>query len=98
MKSINKLFGILIASCLLLGGAACTDEVEYTGAELQNANQPYFPTNLATKIDLSADATSFTVEVSRLATGTELTVDLANQEMMMDCLQYLLLQPLLQMH
>lgn len=76
MKSINKLFGIFMALCLLLGGAACTDEVEYTGAELQNANQPYFPTNLASKIDLSADATSFTVEVSRLATGTELTVDL----------------------
>lgn len=76
MKSIDKIFGIFIALCLLLGSAACTDEVEYTGAEPQKANQPYFPTNLASRIDLSADATSFTVEVSRLAVGTELTVDL----------------------
>ena len=76
MKSINKLFGTFAAVCLLLGGAACTDEVEYTGAELQNANQPYFPTNLASQIDLSEDATSFTVQLSRLATGSELTVNL----------------------
>ena len=66
--------------CLLLGGAACTDEVEYTGAELQNANQPYFPTNLASQIDLSEDATSFTVQLSRLATGSELTVNLEKSD------------------
>ena len=77
---MNKIFGTFAALCLLLGGAACTDEVEYTGAELQNANQPYFPTNLASQIDLSEDATSFTVQVSRLATGSELTVDLAKSD------------------
>ena len=76
MKSINKLFGTFAAVCLLLGGAACTDEVEYTAAELQNANQPYFPTDLASQIDLTSDATSFTVQMSRLATGSELTVNL----------------------
>ncbi len=80
MKSINKLFGTFAAVCLLLGGAACTDEVEYTGAELQNANQPYFPTNLASQIDLSEDATSFTVQLSRLATGSELTVNLEKSD------------------
>ncbi len=80
MKSINKLFGTFAAVCLLLGGAACTDEVEYTGAELQNANQPYFPTNLASQIDLAEDATSFTVQVSRLATGSELTVNLEKSD------------------
>lgn len=77
MKSINKLFGTFAAVCLLLGGAACTDEVEYTGAELQTASQPYFPTNLASQIDLTSDATSFTVQVSRMAAGSELTIDLA---------------------
>ena len=66
--------------CLLWGGAACTDEVEYTGAEPQNANQPYFPTNLASQIDLSEDATSFTVQLSRLATGSELTVNLEKSD------------------
>lgn len=80
MKSINKLFGTFAAVCLLLGGAACTDEVEYTGAELQNANQPYFPTNLASQIDLAEDATSFTVQVSRLASGSELTVNLEKSD------------------
>lgn len=80
MKSINKLFGTFAAVCLLLGGAACTDEVEYTGAEPQNANQPYFPTNLASQIDLSEDATSFTVQLSRLATGSELTVNLEKSD------------------
>ena len=76
MKSINKLFGIFAAVCLLLGGAACTEEAEYTAAEPQSASQPYFPTNLAGQIDLTEDATSFTVQVSRLATGSELTVNL----------------------
>ena len=80
MKSINTLFGTFAAVCLLLGGAACTDEVEYTGAEPQNANQPYFPTNLASQIDLSEDATSFTVQLSRLATGSELTVNLEKSD------------------
>lgn len=77
MKAINNLFGIFILLCLLLlGGVACTDEVEYTGAEPQGANQPYFPTTLASQIDLTSDATSFTVQVSRMVSGSELTIDL----------------------
>ena len=80
MKSINKLFGTFAAVCLLLGGTACTEEAEYTAAEPQSATQPYFPTNLASRIDLTEDATSFTVQVSRMATGSELTVDLVKSD------------------
>ena len=80
MKYINKLFGTFAAVCLLLGGTACTEEAEYTAAEPQSATQPYFPTNLASQIDLTEDATSFTVQVSRLATGSELTVDLVKSD------------------
>lgn len=76
MKLLNKIYGIIGAVSLLLGATACTEEVEYTPAELQNARQAYFPSDLASQIDLTADATSFTIELSRMVTGEELTVDL----------------------
>lgn len=77
MKSINNNFlGILSALCLFVGLGACTDEVEYTGATPQDATQAYFPTNLPTQIDLADDAVTFTVEVSRMEAGSELTVNL----------------------
>lgn len=75
MKSINNIFlGILSALCFSLG--ACTDEVEYAGATPQDATQAYFPTNLPSQIDLADDAVTFSVEVSRMEAGSELTVNL----------------------
>lgn len=81
MKSItNKFLGILSALCLCMGWSACTDEVEYTGAALQDATQAYFPTNLPSQIDLKAEATTFNVEVSRMEAGQELTVNLTKSD------------------
>lgn len=78
MKSINKLFSVLCALCLLLGLNACTDEVDYTPAEPQGSAQAYFPITLPSQVDLSADANSFSIELSRMEAGQELTVELSS--------------------
>lgn len=80
MKSINKLFSILYALCLLLGLNACTDEADYTPAEPQGSMQAYFPTTLPSQVDLSADANSFSIELSRMEAGQELTVELSSSD------------------
>lgn len=78
MKSINKLFSVLCTLCLLLGLNACTDEADYTPAEPQGSTQAYFPTTLPSQVDLSADANSFSIELSRMEAGQELTVELSS--------------------
>lgn len=80
MKSINKLFSVLCALCLLLGFNACTDEVDYTPAEAQGSMQAYFPTTLPSQVDLSADVNSFSIELSRMEAGQELTVELSSSD------------------
>lgn len=45
--------------------SACTEEVEYTPASAETAEGVYFPSTLASKIDLSSDANSFNVQLSR---------------------------------
>lgn len=77
MKPINKLCGIFGALCVLLGFSACTEEADYTPAELLANAQVYFPTTMAEQVDLKNDATSFVVELHRVKTDEAATVSLS---------------------
>lgn len=78
MKSIYQYLGILSMLLCCLGFGACTDEVEYSPAELPAHVQAYFPNNLATQVDMDRHGNSFTIEVSRMDTKTETTVELTS--------------------
>lgn len=77
MKPINKLCGIFGALCVLLGFSACTEEADYTPAELLANAQVYFPTTMPEQVDLKNDATSFVVELHRVKTDEAATVSLS---------------------
>lgn len=78
MKSIYQYLGILSMLLCCAGFGACTDEVEYSPAELPAHVQAYFPNNLATQVEMDRQGTSFTIEVSRMDTKTEATVELTS--------------------
>lgn len=55
----------LACTALLVGAAACTDEVEYTPAEASPVTKYYFPTTNALNVDLLDGTDSLVVIVSR---------------------------------
>lgn len=78
MKTINKIFGVLTFSCLLLGMGACTDECDYTPAQQVSADciKASFVTD-GEFMELNTDAPkSITVTVTRENTSGEATVAL----------------------
>jgi hypothetical protein len=79
MKSINKITASLFILCLFLGFASCTEEAEYTQAEIPSNVQVFFSNKLATKVELSPDlnVTSYEVELLRINKADELTVNLS---------------------
>ena len=81
MKIFNKLATALMALPLLAGLTACHDDhAEYTPAEKLSTYQVYFPTSLAQSVALQADATTFDVELDRVKTDGELTVQLVTTQ------------------
>ncbi len=74
MKYINKLFGVFGALCAVLALNACTEEVDYSSAEVPAGAQVYFANTLGTTIELDQNATSFSVELRRVNTDTEVSV------------------------
>lgn len=73
MKKLFKNSYIALA-VLALGFSACTEQVEYTPAEVPATDQVYFSNANATKMDIAIDATSFDVYVSRIATDKAASV------------------------
>ena len=59
---------------LALGFSACTEQVEYTPAEVPATAQVYFTTENASQIDLSQDSKSFDINVARAVAGEADTV------------------------
>lgn len=76
MKAIYKHFYLTLCTVLAFAMGACTEEVDYTPAEVPNGAQVYFPNTLPTQMDLDKTATSFNVQVSR-ATTDAATVNLS---------------------
>lgn len=83
MKSIKNIFnyGFMFVMATLLF-SACSNDDDYTPAEILKSNQVYFSNeNIDTETntqytELSADASSFDVEISRVVADSALTVKL----------------------
>ena len=73
MKKLFKNSFIALA-VLALGFSACTEQVEYTPAEMPSSDQVYFSNTNATKIDIEKEAVSFDIHVSRIACGAAASV------------------------
>lgn len=66
-KLFNKSF--IALAVLALGFSACTEEVEYTPAEVPATAQVYFSNTNSAQIDLAKEAKSFDIAVSRAIAG-----------------------------
>lgn len=66
---------MLAFSMLALVMGSCTDEYEHSGATAEG-EQVYFKTSLATKYDLDLTKNNFQVEINRINSAGELTVNL----------------------
>lgn len=77
MKTINKFFGVLTCLGLILGLGACTEEYEYTPAEVPSGTQVYFSTDAPAQVDLESFASAFTIDVYRAEEGPATTVNLS---------------------
>lgn len=73
MKFTNILLS-LACSAMLLGSAACTDEVEYTPAEASPVTKYYFPTTNSLNVDILDGSNKFVVTVARADSKGEETV------------------------
>ena len=73
MKKLFKNSFIALA-VLALGFSACTEQVEYTPAEMPSNDQVYFSNANAAKMDIAKEATSFDIAVSRIVTGESASV------------------------
>lgn len=62
----------------MMFASSCTDSVDYTPTAPQNGFEVYFSDQEATEVDLVTDATSATVNLSRVKTAGELTVALTS--------------------
>jgi hypothetical protein len=73
---MKKLFknSFMALAVLALGFTACTEEVEYTPAEVPANEQVYFSNNNGAQIDLAQDAKSFDIAVSRAVAGPAASV------------------------
>ena len=78
MKTFNKIISSLFALGLLVGFAACTEEIPYESALKPTNAQVFFPSTLPSKINLSVDfsITSFNIQLYRADVTSDLTVNL----------------------
>ena len=76
MRFMKKLFknSFIALAVLALGFSACTEEVEYTPAEMPSNDQVYFSNTNASKLDIDKEAKSFDIAVSRIVTGESASV------------------------
>ena len=72
-KLFNKSF--IALAVLALGFSACTEEVEYTPAEVPATAQVYFSNTNSAQIDLAKEAKSFDIAVSRAIAGEAASID-----------------------
>lgn len=79
MKKINVYIFALI-SVIALMVTACTEEVEYKAAGKPDNAQIYFSNTLKSNVELSKDATSFTVELRRIDTKEAVKVNLKSTD------------------
>lgn len=76
---LNKIISALMGGAFLFGMAACTDEVEYTPADVIPGNNVYFPVDEPATVEIGVDATSCEVNLYRENADEVLTVGLEGQ-------------------
>lgn len=76
MNKIYKYCAAAFAGLLALTLGSCTSEYEYDAA-VAEGQQVYFSSSLASKVELSSTASSFTVPINRIKTDEALTVNLS---------------------
>ncbi len=74
---MKKLFknSFMALAVLALGFSACTEEVEYTPAEVPATAQVYFSNTNGAQIDLAKEAKSFDIAVSRAIASEAASID-----------------------
>lgn len=75
----NKIISALMGGAFLFGMAACTDEVEYTPADVIPGNNVYFAVDEPATVEIGVDATSCEVYLYRENADGVLTVGLEGQ-------------------
>lgn len=80
MKTLYSYFSMLGFMLLYMVLGACTDEVDYSPADVPGHVQAYFPNNMASKVEMDRKGNSFTVEVSRIDARTETTIELTSED------------------
>lgn len=75
MKVLNKnIFAALLALPMVAGLTSCTEEVDYSAAEVPTTAQVYFSKDDVKTISLTDGQSSFDVNVYRMDTSSDLTV------------------------
>lgn len=75
----RKILAYFLGAALLVGSASCSDDLEYTPAQLPDNAQVYFPNTNPTEIDLAGAESSFDVTITRRKSDEALTVALELQ-------------------
>lgn len=70
----RKFLTYFLGAVLLAGAASCSDDLEYTPAELPDNAQVYFPNTNASNVKLTAETTSVDLSVVRKKADEALTV------------------------
>ncbi|MFK2674275.1 hypothetical protein ACIXS0_09845 [Bacteroides fragilis] len=79
MKLKEKIGGIC-ALLTFIGFSACTEEATYSPAQVPDNAQAYFATDMPEQINLSSEASSFSIELNRAEGGSEETVEITAQD------------------
>lgn len=77
MKKVFNISHILLALLMAFAVSSCTDGYDYDSAGAPQGEQVYFSNELASKVQTSDKANSFTVELSRINTKGELNVPIS---------------------
>lgn len=75
MNKIYSIFTMLLLSVTALTLGSCTEEYEYSGAKAEG-EQVYFSNALGSTVNLSNTESSYAIQLNRINTSDELTVNL----------------------
>lgn len=76
MRFLNRIKIAFLSLSILTTMAACTEELDYTPAEKLTNAQVYFPLTNASKVSLSKNENTFSIDIKRANTDNAITVNL----------------------
>lgn len=81
---INKIFSTLFGGALLLGAAACTDEVEYTPASPVTVEGVYLSDSESNVVDIPTDGNKVSINLYRVNADKAIAVGLSGEVLAAD--------------